>query len=174
MKIVIERDGQLLDIYFNGNGADVDNGLGLTLQLVKCSPVITMEKSLCFRYGWQLSLQFSHLASCKMSYSLIGKDEFSVCVLRCEGSDYEHLNQQNFTNKSEQSTHPYALLVRESFGSAAQMVRVIFRAKVPCREYYPLLCQQLWNYHQRSKVIVVQFGFGFQFQNFAAAGAALR
>ncbi|KRX72325.1 26S proteasome non-ATPase regulatory subunit 9 [Trichinella sp. T6] len=43
MKIVIERDGQLLDIYFNGNGADVDNGLGLTLQLVKCSPVITME-----------------------------------------------------------------------------------------------------------------------------------
>ncbi|OUC48326.1 hypothetical protein D917_01244 [Trichinella nativa] len=43
MKIVLERDGQLLDIYFNGNGAEVDNGLGLTLQLVKCSPVITME-----------------------------------------------------------------------------------------------------------------------------------
>ncbi|KRY06678.1 hypothetical protein T12_6805 [Trichinella patagoniensis] len=29
----IERDGQLLDIYFNGNGAEVDNSLGLTLQL---------------------------------------------------------------------------------------------------------------------------------------------
>ncbi|KRY61045.1 putative 26S proteasome regulatory subunit p27 [Trichinella britovi] len=44
MKIVIERDGQLLDIYFNGNGADVDNGLGLTLQLVKCSPISRRAK----------------------------------------------------------------------------------------------------------------------------------
>ncbi|KRY14426.1 26S proteasome non-ATPase regulatory subunit 9 [Trichinella patagoniensis] len=43
MKIVIERDGQLLDMYFNGNGADVDNGLGLTLGLVKRFPLITME-----------------------------------------------------------------------------------------------------------------------------------
>ncbi|KRX25648.1 hypothetical protein T07_1502 [Trichinella nelsoni] len=34
MKIVLERDRQLLDIYFNGNGA-VGNSLGLTLQLVK-------------------------------------------------------------------------------------------------------------------------------------------
>ncbi|KRX33130.1 hypothetical protein T05_6948, partial [Trichinella murrelli] len=33
MKIVLELDGQLLDIYFNGNGAEVDNSLGLTLQL---------------------------------------------------------------------------------------------------------------------------------------------
>ncbi|KRX69630.1 hypothetical protein T06_3563, partial [Trichinella sp. T6] len=46
-----------------------------------------------------------------MLYSLIGKVEFS-------------------------STHPYALLVRDSFRSPAQMVRMIFHAKVPCREYY--------------------------------------
>ncbi|KRY29138.1 hypothetical protein T01_6261 [Trichinella spiralis] len=43
MKIVLERDGELLDIYFNGNGADVDNGLGLTLRLVERFPLITME-----------------------------------------------------------------------------------------------------------------------------------
>ncbi|KRY29148.1 hypothetical protein T01_10964 [Trichinella spiralis] len=44
MKIVLERDGQLLDIYFNGNGAEVDNDLGLMLQLVKCSPEVRVRR----------------------------------------------------------------------------------------------------------------------------------
>ncbi|XP_003377374.1 conserved hypothetical protein [Trichinella spiralis] len=44
MKIVLERDGQLLDIYFNGNGAEVDNDLGLMLQLVKCSRKVRVRR----------------------------------------------------------------------------------------------------------------------------------
>ncbi|KAL1227889.1 tRNA (uracil(54)-C(5))-methyltransferase [Trichinella spiralis] len=30
-------------IYFNGNGAEVDNDLGLMLQLVKCSPKVRLR-----------------------------------------------------------------------------------------------------------------------------------
>ncbi|KRZ19103.1 26S proteasome non-ATPase regulatory subunit 9, partial [Trichinella zimbabwensis] len=45
LKIVIERDDQLLDLYFTGTAAEVDNDLGLTLQLVKCSPETTPMES---------------------------------------------------------------------------------------------------------------------------------